>query len=153
MGRARSFRSPHHALRPVRPTLLLLALALAAGCATAPPPEPVGLAAEIPGTSWSVERAVEADGDLRRGRGEGIAFGTEGAIRLDGCNDCTGRYAIADSVLTVPPGLGCTRQACPTSSLPLGAIVEGTTTLRRDGLYLVLRNDSLNDELMMVPAR
>ena len=132
---------------------LILVLA-AAGCTGAPSlPPPVGLAAEIPGTTWTVERVVEADGDLGRGFAEQVAFGDDGDLRITACNDCSGRYTMTDDVLTVEPVLACTRRACPSAALPLGTILEGTSTLRRDGDYLVVANDSLNVQLLMVPAR
>lgn len=107
----------------------------------------------MPGTTWTVERVVDADGDVDRGFAEQIAFGETGELRVVACNDCTGTYALEGDVLTVAPGLACTRRACPTTALDLGVVLDGTSTLRRDGAYLVVAPDSLALELLLVPAR
>ena len=132
--------------------LLVLAAALCTVAACTPPP-PVGLAADVPGTTWSVERVVGGDGQVRRGDGtEQVSFGPEGSLSLSSCNLCSGRYAVADSVLTIGPGLACTRRACATGGLELERYLEGTSVLRRDGAYLVIVPDSLAAQILLVPA-
>ena len=132
---------------------LLLALAAVSFVAACASPPPVGMAAEVPGTTWSVERIVQADGGVIRGsETDQVSFGPEGSLSLSSCNLCSGRYALADSVLTVPPGLACTRRACAPDGLELERHLEGTSVLRRDGAYLVIEPDSLDEQILLVPA-
>lgn len=134
----------------MRAAFFALALSTLAACAG---PPPVGRAAEIPGTTWSVERIVSADGDVdRASETDQVSFGPEGSLSLSSCNLCSGRYAVADSVLTVEPGLACTRRACAPGAIELERHLEGTSVLRRDGVYLVIEPDSLDEQILLVPA-
>lgn len=113
---------------------------------------PVGLAAEMPGTAWTLERVVLGDGSILRGDG-GITFGGDGSIAVSSCNDCFGRYSLRDSLLTIDGALGCTKKACPTGAVELERHLEGTTTLSRDGAYLIATpGDSSGVQILLVPA-
>ncbi len=127
----------------------LAVLCTLAGCG---PSAPVGLAADVPGTTWSLERIVAADGAVQRGMGEQVSFGPQGSLSVASCNQCSGRYSVRDSVLTVPGALACTRRACPTGTVELEAYLSGRSVLRRDGSYLVVRPDSSREQILFVPA-
>ena len=114
------------------PRLVLLA-ALAVSACSSPP---VGVAAELPGSSWTVERVVLPDGSVLRGEGQ-VTFGADGALTMASCNQCSGRYSIRDSVLTVEEPLACTKRACAPGAMELERHLGGVSTVRRDGSYLV----------------
>ena len=114
--------------------LLLSAALFAAGCGSSPP---TGLAAAVPGTSWTVERVVTADGAVLRGDGARVTFAADGALVVSSCNECSGRYTMREDLLTVEAPLACTRRACPDSEIELERYLAGTTALSRDGAYLV----------------
>ena len=132
--------------------LAFLPLTLLTVFAACQPPPPVGVAADVPGTTWSLERIVLADGEVRRGQGEQVSFGPEGSLSVSSCNQCSGRYDLRDSVLTITPALACTRRACLPGALELERHLVGTSVLRRDGSYLVVEPDSLAEQILFVPA-
>ncbi|WP_412067417.1 META domain-containing protein [Rubrivirga sp. IMCC43871] len=133
---------------------LLLAVLGTAALAACSPSAPVGIAAEVPGTTWSLERIVTADGDVVRAEPAEISFGPEGSLAIQSCNACSGRYAAQDSVLTIDGPLACTKKACPAGALELERHVMGASVMRREGLYLtVLPADSTVDQLLFVPAQ
>ena len=138
----------------MRPLLVLL-LALA-GCAGSAP-APTGLAAVIPGTSWTLERVVTADGGVLRGDGDQVTFGAGGEVILASCNQCTGQFAMDGDALTVAAPLACTRRACPFGTVELEAYLAGTSTLRREGDYLIAEpltelGEPTGAQVLMVPA-
>ncbi len=133
----------------MRVAFLLAVLSVFAACQ---PPPAVGIAADVPGSTWSLERIVGADGAVHRGMGEQVSFGPEGSLSVASCNQCSGRYAVRDSVLTVPATLACTRRACPTGTVELETHLAGTSVLSRDGAYLVVRPDSTGEQILFVPA-
>ena len=126
-----------------------LALLTLAACQ---PTAPVGVASDVPGTTWSLERLVLDGGEVRRGQGEQVSFGPEGSLSIASCNLCSGRYAVDDSVLTIDGPLACTRRACQPGTVELESHLEGTSTLRRDGAYLIVEPDSLAEQILFVPA-
>ncbi|WP_412062926.1 META domain-containing protein [Rubrivirga sp. IMCC45206] len=137
----------------MRRPLLLAAFGIAA-LAACSPPVPVGVAAEVPGTTWSLERIVTADGEIARAEPAEISFGPQGSLAIQSCNACSGRYAASDSLLTIEGPLACTKKACPAGALELERHVMGTSVMRRDGLYLtVLPADSTVAQLLFVPAQ
>ena len=130
--------------------LALSALVLAAlvtGCGRAPS----GLAAEVPGSSWTLERVVLADGTVLRGDGDQVTFASDGAITLASCNVCNGEYAVRGDVLTVEPPLACTKRGCATGAVELERYLGGQATLRRDGAYLVAESAD-GAQVLLVPA-
>lgn len=135
----------------MRTPLLLVAVLsfIAVGCQG---PAPVGLAADVPGTTWSVERVVLDDGQILRGGNDQVSFGPEGSLSISSCNLCSGRYAMEDSVLTIGEPLACTRRGCAPGALELENHLAGTSVVRRDGIYLVVRPDSLAEQILLVPA-
>lgn len=137
----------------MRLALLLAALGTAALSACSPA-APVGIASEVPGTTWSLERIVTADGEVVRAEPAEISFGPEGSLSVQSCNACSGRYAARDSLLTIDGPLACTKKACPNGTLQLERHVMGTSVMRREGLYLtILPADSTVDQLLFVPTQ
>lgn len=128
--------------------ILVVVFVLASLSACSSPP--VGEAAVLPGTSWTVERIVLEDGGLERGDGtQQITFGDDGSIAVSSCNDCSGRYTIQDGALTITSALGCTRKACPTGVLELERYLEGATAISRDGDFLVLQPESSSTRVLL----
>ena len=147
-GRQRrsSFRRPPSACA-VRLALFALVLAVVStGCSR----PPTGLAAEVPGSSWTVERVVLADGTVVRGDGDRVTFAPDGALTLSSCNVCNGRYAVREDVLTVEEPLACTRAGCAPGAVELERYLGSTATLRRDGAYLVAESEGA--QVLLVPA-
>lgn len=135
----------------MRPVLALASLIVLAACGPAPA---VGLEAELPGSSWTLERVVMKDGTVRRGDGDQITFAADGGLVLSSCNACTGTYTVQEDVLTVGEALGCTRRACASGQIELERILGSAATLRRDGVYLIaepLADDV--DQALFVPAQ
>lgn len=130
----------------------LLPFAALLALAACQPPAPVGVASDVPGTTWSLERLVLDDGEVLRGQGEQVSFGPEGSLSIASCNLCSGRYAVDDSLLTIEGPLACTRRACQPGTVELERHLEGTSALRRDGAYLIIVPDSLAEQILFVPA-
>ena len=115
----------------LRLVLAGLLLALVAGCGGTPP-----AIAALAGTSWTVERVVLSDDEVRRGDGESITFGADGAVSVSSCNQCSGRARAQDGGIVIDPAMGCTKRACGPGVLELERLVAGRT-LRREGLFLI----------------
>ena len=134
-------------------TLSALALlALAAGCG---PSAPIvtGLASELPGSSWTLERVVLADGGVLRGDGARVTFAADGALSISSCNECGGRFTMADSVLSVAEPVACTRRACTNGQVELERYLMGESVVRRDGVYLVVEPAAgPAEQVLLVPA-
>ena len=123
--------------------------ALSVGCGG----PPTGLAAEVPGSSWTLERVVLADGAVVRGDGARVTFAPDGALSLSSCNECNGRYSVREDVLTVGAPLACTKRACPAGAVELERYFGGVSALRRDGAYLVVEPaDAAVGQVLLVPA-
>lgn len=132
----------------MRLALSALALvALSTGCSRAP----TGLAAEVPGSSWTLERVVDADGTVLRGDGDRVTFAPDGALTLASCNACSGRYSVREDVLTVEGPLACTARACAPGAVELERYLGGASALRRDGAYLVAESAG-GAHVLLVPA-
>jgi heat shock protein HslJ len=121
-------------MRAVSLSLAVFAVVLAAGCSGSA----TGVASQLAGTTWVVERIVNADGTVIRGSGETVTFGTDGTISLASCNLCSGRYALSGSTLRLDEAMACTRRGCPPGTVELERVLNGERHLRRDGEYLVL---------------
>lgn len=147
-GGARSF--PHASPGPVRLSLFALALTLGA-CAGTPP---TGLEASLPGTTWTVERVVDADGVVRRTDGGRVTFAADGGLTLESCNTCTGSYAVRDDQLRIDEPLACTRRACAATELELEQYLVGPLTLEREGAYLIASplGEVEGPQIHLVPA-
>ena len=130
--------------------LLALALPLALFGCSGPP---TGLAADLPGSTWTVERVVTGDGEILRGEGQ-VTFGATGSLSVSSCNVCNGTYAVRGDALEVREPLACTRRGCPPDALELEQFFAGSLTMRRDGLYLVVEPDPLGDgpQVLLLPA-
>lgn len=131
-------------------TLLALVLPLIAfGCAG----PPTGVAADLPGSTWTVERVVVGDGEILRGDGQ-VTFGASGSLSVSSCNVCNGGYAVRGDRLEVREPLACTRRGCEPGALELEDFFAGSLTIRRDGLYLVVEPDPLGDgpQVLLLPA-
>ncbi|MDT0631600.1 META domain-containing protein [Rubrivirga sp. S365] len=135
----------------MRPTLALcLALPLVAlGCGSTP----TGLEADVPGSTWTVERVVTGNGEVLRGEGQ-VTFGSSGSLSVSSCNVCNGTYAVSGDQLEVAEPLACTRRRCGPGELELEDFFAGLLTLRRDGLYLVVEPDPLagGPQVLLLPA-
>jgi heat shock protein HslJ len=119
----------------VRPLFSAFAAGLAlAACAGSPP---TGFEADLPGTTWTVERVVDADGVVQRTDGGSVTFAADGALTLSSCNTCGGRYAVRGDELRVEAPLACTRRACLPGALELERYFAGPLELRREGAYLI----------------
>jgi heat shock protein HslJ len=130
----------------VRYLSVFVALLIGSACST----PPVGEAAVLPGSSWTVERIVLEDGGLERGDGtQTITFGDDGSIAVSSCNDCAGRYTIEGDALALEDVLACTKRACPTGTLELERLLSGTTQISRDGDFLVLQPDSSDTRVLL----
>ena len=129
-------------------TLALLSAVLLGGCGV----RPTGLASTLPGSTWLVDRIVGADGSVRRGTGETVAFGADGRISLASCNLCGGAYTVSSSgVLSVGPGLACTRRGCPEGAIELERDLTGALQMSRDGEYLVLSAAGGAPQILLLP--
>jgi len=129
--------------------LALFALVLLAGCGV----RPAGLAADLSGSTWLVDRIVRSDGSVRRGTGETVSFGADGRILLSSCNECNGPYSVsAAGVLTVGEGLACTRRTCRSGVTELEGDVQGALQVSRDGEYLVLTGTTTETQILLLPA-
>ena len=129
-------------------TLALLSAVLLGGCGV----RPTGLASTLPGSTWLVDRIVGADGSVRRGTGETVAFGADGRISLASCNLCGGAYTVSSSgVLSVGPGLACTRRGCPEGATELEREITGALRTSRDGEYLVLTAVEGGRQVILLP--
>ena len=116
--------------------LLCLALALfLVGCGGSPR---TGAMAELAGTAWTVERIVYPTGEVIRGGGETLAFGTDGSLSMSSCNSCQGRYRARRVTVEIRQPLACTRRACATDAVELERFIGGVQRVERDGAYLVL---------------
>lgn len=109
-----------------------LALLLLAGCGGPASP----LVAELAGTTWTVDRIVVSDSDIRRGDGETLTFGDGGAVTMQSCNTCNGRVRADGGALQIPATLACTRRACGPGVLELERLLTDRS-LRREGIYLI----------------
>ena len=112
----------------------LVALALLAGCSR----PPTGLGAEVPGTSWTLERVVYADGRVERGSGERVSFNPDGTLLVASCNTCNGSYRFRGARLSTRGPLACTRRACMPGEVELETYFDGEHAVRRDGSYLIV---------------
>ena len=122
---------------------------LAAGCGG----PPTGMAADLPGSSWTLERIVQDDGTVVRGDGDQVTFGPDGSLAVASCNQCSGRYSVREDVLTVSAPLACTKRACAPGAVELERYLGETATLRRDGAYLVIEPvDGGGQQILLVPA-
>lgn len=142
---------PHTTSAAVRTALSFACLVAFSACAGAPP---VGLDADLLGSSWTLERVVMNDGTVRRGDGDQVTFSADGALVLSSCNACSGTYSVRDSVLTVAEPLACTRRACNAGQVELERVLGSTTALRREGVYLIAQPMAGGvDQALFVPAR
>lgn len=117
---------------------LLLVLLTAAGCSS----PPTGLSAELPGTSWTLERVVHQDGRVERGSGERITFAPDGNVLIVSCNTCNGSYRMRGNELSVRSPLACTRRACAPGTIELETFFEESVALQRDGAYLIAEGEA-----------
>ena len=117
----------------MRFTLILALLALA-GCSS----PPTGLSAELPGTAWTLERVVYADGRVARGTGERVTFEPDGRVLVVSCNTCNGTYRMRGNELAVRSPMACTLRACADGAVELERYLDGDLTLQRDGAYLIM---------------
>ena len=132
--------------------LTVLCLSVAAGCAG----PPTGLAADLPGTTWSLERVVlPGAGGVLRGNGADVTFGADGSLSVSSCNVCNGTYRMRRDQLDVEP-LACTRRGCAENEVELERYLTGTMTVRRDGTYLIIEatgEEGPGAQILLVPAR
>ncbi len=115
--------------------LLVAAVALlaASACSSPTPVSPYA------GSVWSLDRIVGADGSVTRGTGdERLTFGADGSVSVQSCNACAGRYTITDDVMTVAPGMACTRRGCTSGQIELETAFAGPVGLERDGPTLTV---------------
>ena len=132
----------------LRAGLFPLALLVAAGCARTP----TGLSAELPGTSWTLERVVYADGSVERGAGERITFEPDGRVLVVSCNTCNGTFRLRGNRLQVREPLACTRRACAEGAVELEAFFEEERQLTRDGAYLIADGEGESAQLLFLPV-
>ncbi len=90
----------------------------------------------LAGTTWTVERVVVSDADVRRGDGETVTFGPGGAVSMASCNQCNGQLRSAEGALIIPTPLACTKRMCGPGVLELERILTDRA-LRREGIYLI----------------
>ena len=133
----------------MRPLLAFALLLAASGCAG----PPTGLAADLAGTTWTVERVVAGNGEIIRGEGR-VTFGASGSLSVSSCNVCNGGYAVRGTSLEVLEPLACTRRGCAPGALELEDFFAGSLTVRRDGLYLVVEPSPLDDgpQVLLLPS-
>ena len=55
-------------------------------------------------------------------------------------------------MLTIGTALACTRRACPAGTVELERYFDGTSTIVRDGAYLVVRPDSVDAQVLLLPV-
>lgn len=140
----------------MRLLLVLFCLLVVAGCGGSSSTPTSGLAAEIPGTSWTLERVVLPEsGEVLRGDGDQVTFTAEGDLSVSSCNACSGEYRVRNDVLEVE-ALACTRKACLPGTVELERYLSGALTLRRDGSYLILdvvtETGAEGPQILLVPA-
>lgn len=130
---------------------LLFAVLLVAGCSGGPP---TGLSADLPGTAWTLERIVYADGNVARGSGERITFTPDGGLLVASCNTCNATYRMRGNELRVSEDMACTRRGCAPDEIELEAFVTGTLSLRFDGSYLVVERAEASEtaQLLFLPV-
>ncbi len=111
----------------------------------------------LAGSSWSLERVVYPTGEVVRGSGETVAFGSDGSLSIASCNTCQGRFKMSRGSLRVAEGLGCTRMACPTDVLQLEQFFATDLSVRRDGSYLILTPEAETSgempQLVLLPTQ
>ena len=94
-------------------------------------------------------------GDVLRGDGGEVTFGTDGSLNVTSCNSCNGRYRLRADYMEVAP-LACTRKACLDGQPELERYLIGTVQLERDGSYLVLNPMTETGEptaqILLVPS-
>lgn len=137
-------------MRAVLPFLVLLVTA--AGCSRAPA---TGLAADLPGSTWTLERVVLADGSVLRDAGNEVTFGPDGDLTLSSCNTCTGRFRLRGDELRIEEVLACTERGCPAGAVELERYLAGRHALRMDGQYLVaepLEEAAEAEQILLLPA-
>ncbi len=116
--------------------LLLAAVAVTLVVSACSSPAPVSPYAR---TVWTLDRIVDADGNVTRGSGEErLTLGADGLVLIASCNLCNGRYTTADDVLTVAAPVACTRRACTDGQLELERFFTGPVGLDRDGPTLTV---------------
>ena len=136
----------------MRFVVLLTCLVLTACGGSAPT---TGLAAELPGTTWTLERVVLPEGGVLRGDGDRVTFAADGSLSVQSCNNCNGQYRVRDGRLEIE-ALACTRRGCPPGDVELERYLSGALTLRRDGAYLIL--DAVDEsgadgpQVLLLPA-
>ena len=113
------------------------------------------MAADLPGTTWTLERVVLADGGVLRGLDDQVTFGPDGGLTLSSCNTCTGRFRLRTDELQIEEPLACTRRGCPGDRVELERYLAGRHRLRMDGQYLVA--EPINDgaeavQVMFLPG-
>ncbi|MEM1054899.1 MAG: META domain-containing protein [Bacteroidota bacterium] len=118
----------------LRPVVLALVFFLA-GCSGSSTSRDTVL---LTGSSWTVERIVYPSGEVVRGDGETIAFGSDGSLAVSSCNTCTGRFERGRSGGIVVDANRCTRRACQPGQIQLERFVSGEQRVERDGPYLIL---------------
>ncbi|MEM6326974.1 MAG: META domain-containing protein [Bacteroidota bacterium] len=91
----------------------------------------------LTGSSWTVERIVYANGDVTRGSGETLAFGSDGSVSVASCNTCGGRFERSRQGIRID-ATRCTRRACRPDQVQLEQLVGGEQIVERDGPYLIL---------------
>ncbi len=137
----------------MRLVVLIFCLAFVAGCGGSAPT--TGLAADLPGTTWTLERVVLPDGEVLRGDGDRVTFAADGTVSVRSCNTCNGRYRLREGRLEFE-ALACTRRACRPGTVELERYLSGTLAFRRDGAYLIL--DAVDEtgtegpQVLLVPA-
>lgn len=132
----------------LRAGLVPLVLLLVAGCSRTP----TGLSAELPGTAWTLERVVYADGTVERGTGERITFDPDGRVLLASCNTCNGTFRLRGNRLQVREPLACTRRGCTEGEIELEVFFEEERQLTRDGAYLIVEGEESSAQLLFLPV-
>ena len=137
-------------MRAALPILVLLVVVT--GCSRAPA---TGLAADLPGSTWTLERVVLADGSVLRDVGNEVTFGPDGDLTLSSCNTCTGRFRLRGDELRVGEILTCTKRGCSVDAVELERYLAGRHALRMDGQYLVaepLDEAAEAEQILFLPA-
>lgn len=114
---------------------LLLVFVVLAGCGG--PGSSSRDATLLTGSSWTVERIVYPSGEVVRGDGETIAFGSDGSIAVSSCNNCSGRFDRSRGGVLIDANR-CTKRACAPGTIELERFVNGQQSVERDGPYLIL---------------